>query len=106
MTDHGNRSQRYQGPEHRSLSRRLPGSTRQGSCRVTVHRTPVCPHLRRRRRNPCQWHSDQTVILEFVSIEAARGWYNSPEYQAVVGQRHAAAECNAVIVGGFEMPSS
>jgi len=53
-----------------------------------------------------QWHGDQTVILEFPSIEAARGWYNSPDYEAVVGQRHAAAACNAVIVGGFEMPSS
>ena len=46
------------------------------------------------------------MIVEFVSVEAARGWYNSPEYQAVVGQRHAAAESNAVIIGGFEMPAS
>jgi uncharacterized protein (DUF1330 family) len=53
-----------------------------------------------------EWHGDQTVIVEFVSVEAARGWYNSPEYQAVVGQRHAAAESNAVIIGGFEMPAS
>lgn len=52
------------------------------------------------------WHGDQTVILEFPSVEAARGWYNSPEYQSVVGQRHAAAESNVVIVGGFEMPAS
>ncbi len=53
-----------------------------------------------------EWHGDQTVILEFVSVEAARSWYNSPEYQAVVSQRHAAAESNAVIIGGFEMPAS
>jgi uncharacterized protein (DUF1330 family) len=53
-----------------------------------------------------EWHGDRTVIVEFVSVEAARDWYNSPEYQAVVSQRHAAAESNAVIIGGFEPPAS
>lgn len=53
-----------------------------------------------------EWHGDQTVILEFPSVESARGWYNSPEYKSVAGQRHAAAESNVVIVGGFEMPAS
>ena len=33
---------RYQGPEHRSLSRPTHGSTRQGSCRVTPRVHP-CP---------------------------------------------------------------
>ncbi|MDT0635707.1 DUF1330 domain-containing protein [Spectribacter hydrogenoxidans] len=51
-----------------------------------------------------QWHGPRTVILEFESVEAARSWYNSAGYQAVVGERHAAAEANAVIVGEFEMP--
>jgi len=27
----------------------------------------------------------QTVIIKFESTEAAKAWYNSPEYQAVVG---------------------
>jgi uncharacterized protein (DUF1330 family) len=44
--------------------------------------------------------------VEFESVEAARSWYNSAEYQAVAGLRHAAAESNAVIIGGFEMPVS
>lgn len=52
-----------------------------------------------------EWHGNQTVIVEFESVEAARSWY-SAEYQAVVGLRHAAAESNAVIIGGFEMPVS
>ncbi|MGP0032494.1 MAG: DUF1330 domain-containing protein [Acidimicrobiales bacterium] len=52
-----------------------------------------------------EWHGTQTVILEFDSVEAARDWYNSPEYQAVIGRRHAAAETNAVIFSGFEMPT-
>lgn len=51
-----------------------------------------------------QWHGPRTVVLEFESVEAARRWYNSDGYQAVVGERHAAAEANAVIVGEFEMP--
>jgi len=51
------------------------------------------------------WHGDQTVIIEFESVEAARTWYHSPEYQAVIGQRHAAAHSNGVIISGFEMPT-
>jgi uncharacterized protein (DUF1330 family) len=46
------------------------------------------------------------VIAEFDSVEAARGWYHSPAYQAVVNLRHAAAASNAVIIAGFEMPAS
>jgi uncharacterized protein (DUF1330 family) len=51
------------------------------------------------------WHGKRTVILEFDSVEAARNWYRSSEYQEVVGLRHAAADSNAVIVVGFEMPA-
>ena len=39
----------------------------------------------------------QTVIIKFESTEAAKAWYNSPEYQAVVGKRLAATEGFAVI---------
>lgn len=52
-----------------------------------------------------EWHGDRTVILEFASVEAARDWYNSAEYQAAIGKRHAAAESNVVIIAGFEMPA-
>lgn len=47
------------------------------------------------------WHGDQTVVLEFESVDAARAWYESDEYQAAAKLRQAAAECNAVIVAGF-----
>lgn len=53
-----------------------------------------------------QWHGTRTVVLEFDSVQAARDWYNSPDYQAIVGERHAAADANAVIVGEFQMPDS
>ena len=52
-----------------------------------------------------EWHGQQTVMIEFESIEAAKAWYDSPEYQAVVGQRHAAATSNAAIFEQFSMPS-
>ncbi len=51
-----------------------------------------------------EWHGNQTVVLEFESVEAARKWYDSPAYQAAKVLRQAAAECNAVILSGFEMP--
>jgi len=47
------------------------------------------------------WHGDQTVVLEFESVDAARAWYESEAYQKAAKLRQAAAECNAVIVSGF-----
>lgn len=42
----------------------------------------------------------RTVLLEFESKEAFRTWYDSPEYQAVVGKRLEATEGFAVVVNG------
>jgi len=39
----------------------------------------------------------QTVIVKFASTEAAKAWYRSPEYQAVVGKRLAATTGFAII---------
>ena len=38
-----------------------------------------------------------TVIIKFESTEKAKAWYNSEDYQAVVGKRLAATEGYAVI---------
>lgn len=51
------------------------------------------------------WHGDRTVVLEFESVEAARTWYESDEYQEAKVLREKAAKTNAVILSGFEMPS-
>lgn len=51
-----------------------------------------------------EWHGDQTVLLEFATVEAARAWYDSPAYQEAARLRQAAADSNAVIVSGFEAP--
>ena len=40
------------------------------------------------------------VVLEFESVEAARTFYDSPEYQAVVPIREANAESSLCIVEG------
>ncbi len=47
-----------------------------------------------------QWHGSRTVVLEFDTLQAARDWYSSPDYQAVIGERHASTEANAVILHG------
>lgn len=47
------------------------------------------------------WFGNRTVILEFDSVEAAKAWYESPEYQAAIPLRQAGADCNAAIITGF-----
>ena len=42
-----------------------------------------------------------TVVLRFESKEAARGWYESPEYQAIVHHRHENSEGIGVLCEGF-----
>jgi uncharacterized protein (DUF1330 family) len=39
----------------------------------------------------------QTVILKFESTDKAKAWYNSPDYQAVVGKRLAATKGFSII---------
>ena len=42
----------------------------------------------------------RTVILEFESEDDFHVWYDSPEYQAIVGKRHAATTGFGVLVQG------
>jgi len=48
-----------------------------------------------------EWPGNQTVILEFDSVEAAKAWYNSEAYQQAIPVRQAAADCQAAIIAGF-----
>jgi uncharacterized protein (DUF1330 family) len=41
------------------------------------------------------------VMLEFPSVEQAKTWYNSPEYQGVIGMRHQASTGSGFVVEGF-----
>ena len=47
------------------------------------------------------WHGDQTVVLEFESVDAARAWYESEAYQKAAKLRQSAADCNVVILSGI-----
>ena len=46
----------------------------------------------------------RTVVLKFKDKETAKQWYNSPEYQAVVGIRLGAIDGVAVLCEGFVPP--
>ncbi len=43
----------------------------------------------------------QVVLMEFESLEAAKAWYHSEEYQKAVPLRQAAAACQLTIFSGF-----
>jgi uncharacterized protein (DUF1330 family) len=46
---------------------------------------------------------DGVVVIEFPDVASAKAWYESPAYQAVLGERLAATEGRAVIVEGVEL---
>lgn len=46
------------------------------------------------------WPS-RTVVIEFPNKELARAWYDSDEYQAIIGFRHNSATSNITLVSGF-----
>jgi uncharacterized protein (DUF1330 family) len=47
------------------------------------------------------WPLTRAVVIESPSTELARAWYESDEYQAVVGLRHGSATSNLVFVSGY-----
>ncbi|HLY50820.1 MAG TPA: DUF1330 domain-containing protein [Solirubrobacteraceae bacterium] len=46
------------------------------------------------------WRPRRLVVIEFPSTDAARRWYESPEYQAILGIRHEAANARLIIAEG------
>ena len=46
----------------------------------------------------------RVVLVKFPSKDAARSWYDSAEYQAVAGHRHASADFMVYLVDEFVMP--
>jgi uncharacterized protein (DUF1330 family) len=47
-----------------------------------------------------EWQPQRMTIVEFDTAEAARAFYNSPEYQGAREFRRGAAEFNLVLVEG------
>jgi uncharacterized protein (DUF1330 family) len=48
------------------------------------------------------WDPERIVVVEFPSVERAREWYRSPEYQEIVEMRKRAAPSQVVLVQGAE----
>ena len=46
------------------------------------------------------WAPATIVVVEFESVEQAHKWYNSPEYQAVIGQRFDSSDSSVIIIDG------
>ncbi|UCE25653.1 MAG: DUF1330 domain-containing protein [Candidatus Zixiibacteriota bacterium] len=48
------------------------------------------------------WPYQRTVLMCFPDLSEARKWYDSPEYQQLVKNRHRASKANIVLVEGRE----
>ena len=54
-------------------------------------------------RRDKSWTPTRLLIIEFPTLAAARAWYESPEYQALLPLRlNARGPDNMLIVGGIE----
>ena len=45
-----------------------------------------------------EWPHPRLVIVEFPSLDAAEGWYRSPQYQKIIGLRKNSTVGNLIIV--------
>ncbi|MAO90469.1 MULTISPECIES: DUF1330 domain-containing protein [unclassified Hwanghaeella] len=50
------------------------------------------------------WKPNRIVVLEFPDMATAKGWYNSPEYQEIVGIRHASTTGSSILIEGLAPP--
>lgn len=50
------------------------------------------------------WDTKRLVILEFPTIQAARDWYGSGEYQAAARYRQATSTGRVLLVEGWKKP--
>jgi uncharacterized protein (DUF1330 family) len=46
------------------------------------------------------WSPEGIVVVEFESLEQAKKFYNSPEYQGVIGQRFSSADSAVIFADG------
>ncbi len=50
------------------------------------------------------WPGTRVVIAEFESLDAAKAWYESPEYAPLIPERTAAAPSSVLFIEGFVPP--
>ena len=48
-----------------------------------------------------EWPHTKTVVIRFSSVEEAKRWYESPEYQEAVQHRFRAAVTQLIVVEGI-----
>ena len=48
------------------------------------------------------WDTQRIVVVEFPSVERAREWYHSPEYQEIAPIRQGASRSRGILVEGYE----
>ena len=48
------------------------------------------------------WSPERVVVLEFADMAAVKRWYDSPEYQKIIGNRLKASDGKVIFVEGFE----
>ena len=48
------------------------------------------------------WNPERIVVLEFPTVERAKEWYYSNEYDAAKKIRHATATSRMILVEGFK----
>ncbi len=48
------------------------------------------------------WKPPRVLVFRFPSMAAAKAWYNSPEYQAVLPMRFKAANSSLIFVEGAD----
>ena len=53
-----------------------------------------------------EWPKMRTVVMEYSSIQTAREWYKSKQYQNIIDIRHQSAKTNMILVDGFSSNTS
>ncbi len=48
------------------------------------------------------WPARRRVLLEFPSLEAARAWWDSPEYEKPKAMRRASSNGRLILLEGFD----
>jgi uncharacterized protein (DUF1330 family) len=48
------------------------------------------------------WRPRRLVVIEFPSVENAKGWYSSPEYADAMQIRHRASDGSILLVEGAD----
>ena len=49
-----------------------------------------------------EWKSDRLVVLEFPSLEQAKGWWSGDGYAPAKAIRQKASKTNMVLIEGYE----